>query len=79
MKKVIDLAKSTKLAEWIGESEDNSIFMDDLNALIQALPDMVLAREDSKSHNIDEAISSVSFTIDNMRQIAKEVFYSNNN
>ena len=70
----IDLAKCDKLAEWIGDNCDNSSFMDDLEALIQALPDMVLAREDAVTTNIDGAISAVSFTIGNMREVAKEIF-----
>lgn len=74
MKKEIDLTKCPRLAEWIGDSEDNSSFMDDLEALVQSLPDMVLAKEDAISCNIEAAINAVSFTINNMRQVAKEIF-----
>ena len=69
-----DLTTCHKLIEWLGNSRENSIFMDDLEAMVKHLPDMVLSKEDATSCDIEGAINAVAFTINSMREVAEEVF-----
>ncbi len=81
MKKEVNSTKNLDecevLKEWIGTDEDGSQMTADLDALVYVLPQLVVVKStlcDSDNKVIDETVSAISFVINSLRDIKREIY-----
>lgn len=73
----IDISKSIALTEYIGTDLDSSRLDADLEALTNALPGLLKVMYDCNNQDreeIETAVSAITWTIANLRDIHREVF-----
>ena len=70
------LKDKPKLAEWLGDKNNEGYMVADLEALTNILPYLAVAKADSSDdeYHLAEAIEAVSCTIVNLRNIQSELF-----
>lgn len=75
----IDLTKSKALVRWIGTDRDNSSLVDDMEALVEALPGLVLLMYDTCDQKdklrLNKAINSIAYTIDNLQEVIEDLSF----